>query len=194
MRDLELVFELKNLGKKVYTVSDLAKILAVKDKSLRTVIFRLTKRRVLNRVANGLYSVFGDVIDPEEIACQFYYPSYLSLKTALNRSGIINQIPQAIQCVSLRKSYKTKIAGIVVNYHQIKKDLFFGYYQKEEMLIAYPEKALLDLLYFSSLGREYFSPREIDLSKINKRRWKIFKRRYPKRLEGLISEIEKKII
>lgn len=193
MKDLDTISKLKNFGKKVYTVSDLAKILAVKDKSLRTVIFRLTKRGVLNKVAKGLYSVFDEVVNPEEIACQIYYPSYLSLKTVLSKSGIINQIPRVIQCVTLRKTYKTKIAGIMVNYHQIKKDLFFGYYQKEGALIAYPEKALLDLLYFSSLGREYFSLREIDISRINKNRWKIFKKRYPKRLEGLILEMGKKI-
>lgn len=193
MKDLKLISKLKSVGKKVYRISELAKILDVKEKSLRTIILRLTKRGVLRRVGRGLYSVFDDMIDPEEIACQLYYPSYISLKTVLSKAGIINQIPRVIQCVTLRKTYKTKVAGIVVSYHQIKKDLFFGYYLKEGALIAYPEKALLDLLYFASLGREYFSPREIDLSKINKKRWKIFKRRYPKRLEGLILKIGKKM-
>lgn len=192
MRDLELVLKLKNLERKVYTVSDLAKILPVKEKSLRTVIFRLTKRGVLNKIGRGLYTVFDEVVDIEEAACQLYYPSYLSLKTVLSKQGIINQIPQEIQLVTPRKTYKAKIAGVWVSYHQIKKELFFGYYKKNKMFIAYPEKALLDLLYFTLLGKEYFSAKEIDLSKISKARWRRFKKYYPKKVNGLILEVEKK--
>lgn len=193
MRDLELVSKLKNLGKKLYTVSDLGKILPVKEKSLRTVIMRLTKRGVLNKIARGLYSVFDEAVDIEEAACQLYYPSYLSLKTVLSKQGIINQIPQEVQLITARKSYKIKIAGVLVVYRQIKKELFFGYFKEKRKLIAYPEKALLDLLYFALLGKEYFPAKEIDVSKIDKVRWRKYRRYYPEKIERLISAAEERI-
>lgn len=72
---------------------NLVKILPVKEKSLWTIILRLTKKRVLSKVGRGLYSVFDEVVDIEEVAYQLYYHSYLSLTTVLSKEGIIKQIP-----------------------------------------------------------------------------------------------------
>lgn len=191
MKDLELIQKIREFPKKNFSITDLEKILSVKKKSLRTVIMRLKNKGVLNQITRGWYSVFGVVVTPEEIVNQIYYPSYLSLKTVLSKAGIVNQIPRQIYCITPRKSYKTKIVDVSVIYRQIKKELYFGYYIENDLEIAYPEKALLDLLYFVSLGREAVSLNELDISRINKKRWMQFKKIYPKKTENLINSVEK---
>lgn len=189
MKDLEIIEKIRSFPKKIFSVADLGKILSVKSNSLRTVIMRLKKKGVLNQIARGWYSIFGTVITPEEVASQMYYPSYLSLKTVLSKMGIVNQIPRQIYCVTPRKSYKTTIAGVTVIYRQIKQELYFGYYMENNIAIAYPEKALLDLLYYVSLGRETVSIDELDLSRINKKRWKQFKKIYPEKMKNLLNYV-----
>ncbi len=191
--DFQLINEIRSLQKAIFSVADLGKILSVKEKSLRTVIMRLKNKGVLNQVKRGWYSVFDQVMVPEEVVGQLYYPSYLSLKTVLHKIGIINQIPRQIYAVSTKKSYKTAISGVPIIYRQIKPDLFFGYYLDNQVLTAYPEKALLDLLYYVKKGRETVSFSELDLSQLNLKRWRQFKKPYSKIIKELIEKIEKNI-
>jgi len=191
MNDLKIIEKIRAFPKKIFTISDLEKILSVSKKSLPTIISRLKKRGVLNQVGRGYYSVYEEIIVPENVACGIYYPSYLSLKTVLSKVGVINQIPWEIYLVTPRKTYKTKIAGVSVVYRQIKKDLFFGYYLKDKVLIAYPEKALIDLLYFSWRGIETVNFSEMDFSYLNKKRLERWGRRYPKGVREIIEKILK---
>jgi len=187
MNELKIIEKIRSFPKKIFTVSDLGKILPFSQKSLPTIISRLKKRGVLNQVARGYYSAYGEIIVPENVACQIYYPSYLSLKTVLSKAGVINQIPKAIYLVTPRKTYQTEIAGVSVIYRRIKEELFFGYYLKDQSLIAYPEKALLDLLYFSSRGLETVNFSEMDWSYLNKKRLKRWGRRYSKGVKEMIK-------
>jgi hypothetical protein len=82
---------------------------------------------------------------------------------------------------------KLEIAGVSVVYRQIKEALFFGYYLKDQSLIAYPEKALLDLLYFSSRGLETVNFSEMDWSYLNKKRLERWGRKYPKGVKEMIK-------
>jgi len=189
MNELKIIEKIRQFPKQVFTVSDLEKILAVSKKSLPTVISRLKKRGVLNQVGRGYYGAYGEVIVPENVACQIYYPSYLSLKTVLSKVGVINQIPREIYLVTPRKTHKTKIAGVSVIYRQIKEELFFGYFLKDRNLIAYPEKAFLDLLYFSWRGIETVNFSEVDCFYLNKKRLERWGRRYPKGVREIIERI-----
>lgn len=180
--DLELIDRLNSLPKVVFTLSDLEKALPIQPKSLRTGVSRLKRKGVLQRVGQGLYGVYGKTVIPEQVAGQLYYPSYLSLKTVLSKVGVINQIPQQVYCVTPNKSYRTKISGTPIVYRQIRKDLFFGYYLDKGVPVAYPEKALLDLLYFISYGKETLSFDELYLKGLDKKRWNEFKKAYPDRI------------
>ena len=189
MNDLKILEKIKEYPKTLFTVDDLGKILNIKEKSLRTVIYRLSRRGVIRKLGGGWYSVYGTIVTPEQIASQIYHPSYLSLKTVLSKDGIINQIPRQIYSISLNKSYKIKINGVFLVYRQIKRELFFGFYQKENQYIAYPEKALLDLLYFISRGIETVSFQELDLSRLNRK--KLFKwvKPYPSPTKKYLKEL-----
>src|SRR3989338_899197 len=195
MNDLKVLEKISHYSKSIFTVHDLGKILDIKEKNLRTVIYRLSRRGVIQRLGGGWYSAYGKMVAPEQIASQIYYPSYLSLKTVLSKDGIVNQIPRQIYSAALNKTYKTKINGVLLIYRQIKKELFFGFYQKENQYIAYPEKALLDLLYFISRGIEMASFRELDLSSLNKKKLFQWVKPYPqvvkKNLEHLLIRFGK---
>lgn len=194
MSDIELIKTIAVFPKPIFSLLDLEKILGVAPSGLRTVVARLTKRGVLSKVCRGWYAPFGRITTAEEAAVQIYYPSYISLKTALSQAGWINQIPREIQLATPRKTYQTQIFGVNVNFHQIKEELFFGYYPENGIPTAYPEKALLDLIYFVSLNKEYLSVLELDVKRINLNRWHEFKQKFPpqKKFRRLILEIEKK--
>ena len=85
-----------------------------------------------------------------------YLPSgertYLSFISALHLYGIIEQIPQVITCASLAHSRTVDTALGTFSIHRIAPDFFFGFdWHKTsgDLLIAAPEKALLDCLYLS---------------------------------------------
>ena len=113
------------------------------------------KKGYIIKIKNGWYS-FTDFELYENklysIANKIYDPSYISMETALFYYGFIPEAVFKISSVSTLKTnaIKTKIGDFV--YHSIKEKLFFGYsIVKEEKAfykIAYPEKAILDFLYF----------------------------------------------
>ena len=190
MNDLKILEKIKEFPKTLFTVDDLGKILNIKEKSLRTVIYRLSQRGVIRKLGAGWYSIYGTIVTPEQIASQIYHPSYLSLKTVLSKDGIINQIPRQIYSISLNKSYKIKINGVFLIYRQIKRELFFGFYQKENQYMAYPEKALLDLLYFISRGIETVSFEELDLSRLNRKKLFQWVKLYPSPTKKYLKELK----
>ncbi|GHT17890.1 hypothetical protein FACS189429_3020 [Bacteroidia bacterium] len=80
-----------------------------------------------------------------------YKPSYVSLHTALAFYGIIPEAITQITAVSSLKTADFQNTFGSFSYQQMKPELIFGYEQKplgeRSLLIATPEKAILDLLY-----------------------------------------------
>lgn len=67
MNDLKVLEKLVGCPKKIFTVSDLGKILEVKDENLRTVIYRPVKKGVIQKLGKGWYGRYGEIIVPEEM-------------------------------------------------------------------------------------------------------------------------------
>lgn len=116
---------------------------------------RWIKKGMLIKLRNGYYCFPEYLAEPNfafYIANRIYRPSYISLHSALSFYGLI---PEAVVQITSVATQKT--AGFVnpfgrYSYKTIKPDLMFGYDQKpfskgRTLLIAQPEKALLDLLY-----------------------------------------------
>ena len=59
------------------------------------------------------------------------------------------------------------------------KDLFFGYTLDKGIYIAEPEKALLDELYLISRGKRTLDIKELDLGKIDKKKFDQYAKRFP---------------
>ncbi len=121
----------------------------------RNNLVRWAKRGLLVRLRQG-YFAFPEYISKPDYAMYFanriYRPSYISLHSALSFYGLIPESVVQISSVSTLKTASfTNVLG-EYTYKSIKQELMFGYKTKlltdgRAMLIASPEKAILDLLY-----------------------------------------------
>lgn len=110
----------------------------------------------LTKLSNKIYC-FSDFAKSElhlyRISNKLYPPSYVSLETALWHSGLIPEAAFTIQAISSRKTIQFSTDLGVFNYRNLKPELYFGYtilrLEDQPILIAEPEKALLDLLYLN---------------------------------------------
>lgn len=114
-----------------------------------------SKNGLLMRLKNGRYLFPQEKsrIKGDEIASFLYGPSYLSLETALAWYGFIPEMVYAYVSVTSRinRRFPNELGTFI--YRHIKPQLFWGYAEiKTEyghILIAEPEKALLDYLYLN---------------------------------------------
>ncbi|MEL6720352.1 MAG: hypothetical protein AAFP82_16715, partial [Bacteroidota bacterium] len=85
------------------------------------------------------------------VANRIYFPSYISLHTALNWYGFIPEGVFSITSVSTKKTneFRTPLGNFV--YKKVKPSIYFGYslqtIQNRVFKIATPAKAILDILY-----------------------------------------------
>ncbi len=167
MKLIDVYTQLRSLNLDVIKTHDVAALLKVNIAHASKLLERLAKTGQLIRVARGMFA-FPD-IDPliltEYLTSPF--PSYISLQSALYYHGMISQIPNNIYVASLARAhlYKTSFGSFSV--HHINPDFFFGYQQLENNIkIATPEKALIDILYFRSAKSKLFaSLPELELTK-----------------------------
>jgi predicted transcriptional regulator of viral defense system len=151
IRDLALESE-----RAVYSIQQLSNLISKPKSIAKVYASRLVKKGLAKRLTRGKISF---VEDDYVIATQLIEPSYVSLSSALLFHGLIQQVPAAVQSVTPTNSRKYEKLGLV--YHKIAAALFFGYlrYKKGSsyVFIAEPEKALLDLVYFTPPRKEMIS-------------------------------------
>jgi predicted transcriptional regulator of viral defense system len=180
---------LRQLGRPVYSISDLQKVTGLSRASLYVFLTRWVKAGLLARVGVGLYRLSDVPIDLAQLGSRQVFPSYLSFESALARFGILSQVPRGLTFATTRRPRRLRLAAGEIEYRQLKSELFFGYESADGSYVALPEKALLDELYFMSRGRT-----GIDLNALNLRplRFKLlwrFARQFPKRVQALAREL-----
>ena len=93
----------------------------------------------------------------QEMACSLFRPAYISLEYVLQRAGVVFQYDDTITCIS----YLNRIVEIddkTYRFRIIKPELWIGMEgieQQDNILIATPERAFLDMVYLSA-GNCYF--------------------------------------
>jgi predicted transcriptional regulator of viral defense system len=91
------------------------------------------------------------------IANRLYAPSYISLEFALAYYHLIPEAIYTVTSVTTRPTRTIVAAGTTFAYHHLKSSAFTGYAPvplgAETALIATPEKAVVDYLYFAQLRR-----------------------------------------
>jgi predicted transcriptional regulator of viral defense system len=109
----------------------------------------------ISQVKRGLY-VFGDeksALDPSIISFLLYEPSYISLESALSFYCLIPELVPVTTAVSPKTTRIFENQYGKFSYRRIRPELFFGYVSREvpsgKYLIAEPEKAVLDYIYFN---------------------------------------------
>lgn len=116
---------------------------------------RWVKNGLLVKLRNGYYTFPEYLQEPNFaffLANRIYRPSYISLHTALAFHGLIPESVVQITSVTTLKTNKFQNRFGIFSYKTIKPQGLFGYdhlpFSKgRNLLMAKPEKALIDLLY-----------------------------------------------
>jgi len=166
--------DIKKINKLYFSYQDVAKILSISEDSARVLCTRYVKQKYLIRLKRNFYILKerGDSITPNqrlELANILQVPSYISLMTALSFYEYTTQVQQKfIESISLYRTFTKDVEGVVFNYSKIKNDFYFGFTKKDNIFIASPEKAFIDSLYLSYLGKYNLDVSSLCLEKINK--------------------------
>lgn len=120
----------------------------------RIQLDRWEKKGYLEKIKRGYYSLVGRESSQNFLfytANRIYPPSYVSLEMGLKFYGLIPEEIFQITSVSTKKAthFETPVGNF--SYRHLKPSLFWGYrlvdFGQQKVLLADPEKALLDYLY-----------------------------------------------
>jgi predicted transcriptional regulator of viral defense system len=189
MKSNKLLEKLNLLNKTFYTVNDILTITKQSRQTARVALSRLVKRGGLQRLIKNIYAPKNKVADLEAIAEQLDTTSYLSFESALSRYGILSQVPYAVTLATAKKSKVFDVGEQQIVYRKIKPELFGEYVLENNLRIATPEKALLDILYLISRGKAFMALDELDLSVINKKLLLQMAEKYSKKVKVMVESL-----
>lgn len=138
----------------IYSIFSLQDILKIIPHFYRIQLDRWEKKGYVKKIKKGFYCFATKPVDRNflfYVANKIYSPSYVSLEIALKFYSLIPEEIFQITSVSTKKTvnFKTDIGNF--SYRHIKPSLYWGYqlvdFGEQKILLADPEKAVLDYLY-----------------------------------------------
>lgn len=175
MKPLLVREELSNRGIRVFTVLDFKRVFPQTSDQIQYFLETQTRQGLLIRLKKGLYALKTDLPTDEEIANVLYKPSYISFEYALARYGIIPESPYHITSATTNPTRVFEVSSLAYSYYTIKQKAYTGYYLDvsgdKRVLIAEPEKALVDFLYYVAIGKRSINDR-FDTSKLDRSKLK----------------------
>lgn len=167
MKLIDAEAKILSLGQPVIQTRDVSACLNISIAQASNILKRLAAAGKFIHLMRGKWATsktIDPLILPELLTSPF--PSYISLQTALFYHGMISQIPHTIYVVSLDRTQKLKNPLGVFSIHHINPNFFFGFATTSYLKMATPEKALIDILYFSAAKSGLFKTLpEIELPK-----------------------------
>ncbi|KKP46281.1 MAG: hypothetical protein UR39_C0012G0003 [Candidatus Woesebacteria bacterium GW2011_GWA1_33_30] len=149
--------------------------------------YNVSKGRII-RLKAGLFTLANIAVNDFTIANKLYFPSYISLDTALSYYNLIPETVYSITSVTSKSTKEFETMNKRFAYFKIKKDAFLGYgpvmLEGEIVYIAHSEKAVADMLYLNFLKKREYNDR-MDWSKINLNKLKSYLKLFSKK--GLIN-------
>lgn len=175
----------------LFTPDEFSRVFKVPVRNTRYFLEAYTKREFLVRLRKGLYVLKEMIPNEEVIANALYQPSYISLEYALSRYGVIPEMPYTVTSVTPKITATFTVLGRDFSYQKIKKAAFTGYVPEKvgghTIFIATPEKALVDYLYFVSLGKKTLNDR-LSIDRLDQKKIKSYGIHYARRrLDALIT-------
>ena len=135
----------------VFTVQSLMVQTACDDSSrLTKSLHYYANEGKIRNPRRGIYT--KQKYDIQEMACSLFRPSYISLEYVLQHAGIVFQWDDTVTCVSYL-SRSVDVDGRTFQYRRIAPELWIGLEgieQKDNIAIATPERAFLDMVYLSA--------------------------------------------
>ena len=140
-----------NSTRSVFNVQSLRMLTECEDsKKLTKSLHYYVKEGKISNPRRGIYT--KATYDEREMACSLFRPAYISLEYVLQRAGVVFQYDDTITCVS----YLNRIAEVdekIYQFRIINPELWIGMEgieQNDNILIATPERAFLDMVYLSA--------------------------------------------
>ena len=145
---LEVIF---NSTRSVFNVQSLRMLTECEDsQKLTKSLHYYVKEGKIRNPRRGIYT--KATYNEREMACSLFRPAYISLEYVLQRAGVVFQYDDTITCVS----YLNRIAEVdekIYQFRIINPELWIGMdgiEQNDNILIATPERAFLDMVYLSA--------------------------------------------
>jgi predicted transcriptional regulator of viral defense system len=151
----------------VFTTQEFINIFGMSRSVASVKLTRYKQAGYLISPRRGVYYLAGEVENIYKIANKAYIPSYISLDSALSKYDLIPETVYTITSITTKATREFFDDQTVYRYYRIKKEAFTGYYKEGDTLIAYPEKAVVDYLYFVSRGDRQLNDR-LNLKTIDK--------------------------
>lgn len=173
---IEIRKKLREKGLLIFRPWDIMQLFGVSKSAVGFIVYRNAKKGLLVRLkksqAGSLYALADHLPNQYSIANRLYEPSYISFDTALSFHGIIPETIYSITSATAKATREFEVEGIRYKYFRIKKQVYTGYipikYKDTTILMAEPEKALADYLYFVDLKKRTLSYERIDLRRIKR--------------------------
>src|SRR3989338_1276741 len=145
---------LKEKGVRLFSPDEFRRVFGVTSRGAQEFVKDHTHDLFL-KLRNGLYALRSDLPSELEIANRLYQPSYISFEYALAYFGILPEIVYTVTSATTRITREFVVQDKSYEYLRIKKTAYKGYQLvrtgNADVLMAFPEKALVDYLYFVDL-------------------------------------------
>lgn len=177
----------------IFTPQDFSWVFKTSPHITKYFLEKQTSEGLFLRLKKGLYALNTDLPSEEEIANALYKPSYISFEYALAHWNILPEMTYTITSATTKPTRKFTNNIVAFSYYSIKYEAFTGYELVKEdnksFLIADKEKALVDYLYFQSLGKKGENDR-LDLTGLNKIQILLYSKLYNRKgLTKIIKEL-----
>ena len=153
---INLLQVILNCPRTVFTIQSLLMLSGLNDskKITKSLHYYTNDGKILNP-RRGIYTKLK--YDVLEMACSLFRPSYISMEYVLQRAGVVFQWDDSITCISYL-SRTVEVDNRLYQYRKINPELWIGMEgieQRDNIAIAIPERAFLDMMYLSA-GNCYF--------------------------------------
>lgn len=165
LKPLQVREELLKRHIRIFSLHEFERLFHTPAYTTKYFLEKQTMRGLFVRLKKGMYALKTDFPSEEEIANALYKPSYISFEYALAYYGVLPEMPYSVTCATTKPTRVFTTASLSFGYYTIKKRAFTGYSlvtsDTKSFCIADPEKALVDYLYFETLGKRPHNDRFI---------------------------------
>lgn len=155
----------------IFTPLEFGRIFALPDHKTKYFLEKWTKEKLLMRLKKGIYALRTDLPGEETIANRLYKPSYISFEYALAYYNMLPEMPYTITSATTKPTRTFTADNKTFTFLKIKRNAYAGYVlikkEKKSFLIATPEKALIDYLYFVAIGKKSLNDR-LNIARLHK--------------------------
>ncbi len=150
-------------GLRLFSPLELQRVFQMSTVAVSFLLHRYSRRGAIMKLRNGLYCLASHRPSELAIANRLYAPSYVSFEYALALHHLIPETVYVVTSATPRPTRTLSAADTAFEYHRIKRQAFGGYAPVkiggETILLATPEKALVDFLYFVDLKKKPLNDR-----------------------------------